>query len=108
MRLLFTMAWRLLHSWWQADRIRISPGAGQLLRLEPPCWLYLDGQYVEVVDRTVCAGQQQVIYGCRTRTGVGNLVVDLVKTDLTAQWLEGDKVVWLAAADVEVFARQWN
>ena len=79
---LFSMTRRLVHSWWQADRIRVSPAAGQLLRLHPPCWLFLDGQYVEVADRVVRDGTPTVLYHCRTRRRV------IVKVDSIAPWLE--------------------
>jgi hypothetical protein len=54
--------WRLLHCWWSADRIRISPSAGRLLRLGPGSVLVLAGEPVRVVGRSAEAGG--VAYHC--------------------------------------------
>jgi hypothetical protein len=102
---LFSMARRLVHSWWQGDRIRVSPTTGKLLRLRPPCCLCVGGQYVEVLDRTIQEGAPAVLYGCRTRAGMGSLRVELVSSaaGVAVEWREGGQVVRLKATDVDVF-----
>jgi hypothetical protein len=101
------MVWHLLHSWLHRDRIRVSPSAGQLLRLKPSCCLRVAGQYAEVVGRAVDDGRPSVVYECRTRTGVGLLAVNLSNGRLAMEWCERGQVTPLAAEDVEVFPR-WS
>lgn len=44
---------RLLRSWWMSDRIRISPRAGELLRLRIGDLVEIAGDDWEIVSRTV-------------------------------------------------------
>ena len=46
-------ALELLSSWWRVDRIRVAPSEGELLRLEPPAIVTVDGEDVEIVSRSV-------------------------------------------------------
>jgi hypothetical protein len=99
------MAPRLLCSWWRADRIRVSPRAGELLRLEPPCCLHVSGQYAQILDRGTRVGGSTVIYRCGTRGEPGTLIVkfDSSTSMVAVEWRQGGQVTQLAAADVEVF-----
>jgi hypothetical protein len=101
------MVWHLIHSWLHRDRIRVSPSAGQLLRLKPGCCLCVAGQYVEVVGRAVADGRPSVVYECGTRMGMGTLIANVSNGRLAMAWLEGGRVTTLAAEDVEVFSR-WS
>ncbi len=47
---------RLLRRWWRADRIRISPTEGRVLRLPVPCFVRIAGRMVKVQDRPKRAG----------------------------------------------------
>jgi hypothetical protein len=102
----FSMALRRMLSWWRADRIRVSPTAGELLRLGPFCCLYVNGQYAQVVDREVRDETQTVVYECSTRAEPGTLVVRIDSAKIvTVEWHQGGQVMRLDAADVEVFAK---
>ena len=58
--------WRLIRSWWQVDRIRISPSEGRLWRLDPPCVVFVDGTPVEVLRKlpTTQDASRVVEYEC--------------------------------------------
>ena len=67
----------LLHSWWQVDRIRVSPREGGLLRLRPPCLIQLCSQSVEVQRRRVDRDSEEpcIVYDCLGPFGPGELRV---------------------------------
>ena len=105
-RALFTLARRLVHSWWQGDRIRASPTTGELLRLWPPCCLHVNGQYAQIMDRRVQGDSTPtVVYNCRTDTDSGTLIVkvDSATAIVAVEWHQSGQVVQLVAADVEVY-----
>jgi hypothetical protein len=64
---------RLLQWWWIADRIRISPREGRLLRLNPGSFLLIAGEPARILERN--AEQGCVRYVCSTATGVCNVIV---------------------------------
>ncbi|MGH7202730.1 MAG: hypothetical protein ACREJB_19145 [Planctomycetaceae bacterium] len=66
---------RLLQSWWQGDRPRVSRSEMHLLQLRPPCVTLLDGEPVEVLRRTVTGSPPCVLYDCRTSRGRACVVV---------------------------------
>ncbi|MEX2216808.1 MAG: hypothetical protein WD768_22025 [Phycisphaeraceae bacterium] len=77
LRGLFARLVRLLRWWWQADRVRISPREGRLLRLRPPCILRIGEAYVQVHRR--CTGSlatgPYVLYECTIDSQPGQLIV---------------------------------
>ena len=103
---LFSMVRCLIHSWWRGDRIRVSPMDGQLLRLQPPCWLHICNRYAEVVNRRVADGKPAVIYECRTSSGSGTLLVEVggLACEPAIEWRENGLATRLALQDVEVFS----
>jgi hypothetical protein len=107
---LFRSVQRLVNSWWQSDRIRVSPSAGRLLRLRPPCCLHVYGQYAEIVERAEPNGTLAVVYGCRTRAGSGTLMVrlDSATANAVVEWHQDGRTVRLLAEDVEVFGQCFN
>lgn len=54
---------RLVESWWQIDRVRISPREGRLLRLKPPCVVVVEDRPAEVLARTLGRGSATTIAG---------------------------------------------
>lgn len=50
---LFRAVRRLVQSWWNCDRIRVSPREGNFLRTQPGDFLIVAGTPIEVVSRTV-------------------------------------------------------
>ncbi len=99
---------RLLHSWWQGDRIRIAPAEGRSLTLRPPCWLLVNGHSLEILDWEVWhrAGRPLVVYTCRTRTGLGTLSVAPCSAgqEMVIEWHDGPTVLRLLETDVEVYS----
>jgi hypothetical protein len=75
-RLVKTTA-RLLHLWWSADRIRISPREGRLLRLPLPCLLRIRGELIEVTARRVVhsAAARHLVYRCTSAGAAYELTV---------------------------------
>ena len=69
----------LLCAWWRVDRVRVSPREGRLLRLEPPCFLIVDGRLAEVLGREQdpSVDGRLVVYSCLTDSGRGELRVAL-------------------------------
>ncbi len=98
---------RLIASWWQVDRVRVSPDEGRLLRLEPPCVVVIESRPAEVLARTVgrTAAGPFVVYDCRSATGPYQLrVVPLGDGQVSCVcWIENGRERELAADDVEVF-----
>lgn len=98
---------RLLKSWWQVDRIRISPREGLLLRLRPGSLISVDGQPVEIVNRTVrqLADGPLVVYGCRSPDGPGQLCVSPGESRLAShiRWTVHGRDRALSELDVIVY-----
>jgi hypothetical protein len=98
--------WKLTRSWWNVDRIRVSPREGRLLRLQPPCYLLIDGRPAEVLARTLAQGDSgwTVSYECRTADGDGNLTVRMIGDSTSDVVWTTDGVERLIASDeIEVF-----
>ena len=91
---------RLLHWWWRSDRIRVSPAAGRLLRMAPPCFLRIAGVPAEVVARQVIRGGACpiLVHHCVDALGPFVLVVRVGADGVVVRIGERE----LAAADVEV------
>lgn len=80
---LFKDLTRLVESWWQVDRIRTSPRAGRLLRLQPPCVVVVEGRPAEVLARTLSraesdSGRLTVTYDCRSALGACTLRLEVM------------------------------
>lgn len=103
---------QLIWSWWRRDKIRVSPAEGRLLRLQPPCYLRLLGETVEVRARRPLPGGGGVSYECvgTEAIGVGELRVRISARGLRhppeVDWLASGAVepCPLAADEVDVFA----
>jgi hypothetical protein len=95
---------RLLHWWWHGDRIRAAPREGRLLRLTPPCFVRIAGQWAEVVSRRVLRDSNVplIVYRCAGPADAFELAirptVDGVRIDLR----RGGKTRPLSEDDVEV------
>jgi hypothetical protein len=97
----------LLRSWWQVDRVRISPREGALLRLQPPCLLMIGNQRVEVLARKEPGEEKTVVvYNCNTGQGPATLRIDLVDQGrrTSVHWQIAGEIYQLSAEDVEVYA----
>lgn len=99
---------RLIRAWWHADRVRVSPREGRLLRLQPPCIVRIGREYAQVSRR--CNGQTDagpyVRYDCTVDNRHASLLVEL-NPDLKDQavfWTVDGETERYAADDIEVFA----
>lgn len=98
---------RLLRSWWQADRVRVSPLEGRLLRMQPPCIVRVLGRYAQVRGRRT--GQTPrgpyVCYDCELDDGHAQLWVEPIGPlcGQRVRWIEPAKEHLLDAREVEVF-----
>ena len=107
MRELVTDLWRLVQSWWNVDRIRVSPREGRLLRLQPPCILLVEGCPVEVLSRIL--GQSTrgltIAYECRSAAGACRLTVQPAGNSTPeVTWFASGVERLIAEHEVEVFA----
>ena len=108
LRGLFARVFRLLRSWWQADRVRISPSEGRLLSLPVPCILRIGGRYVQVRRR--CTGMNAdgpyVLYECIADTQPAQLIVSPCPAPRlqVVQWRCEGVGQALDPDDIEVFA----
>ena len=61
----------MLCAWWGADRVRVPPSEGRLLRLGPGSLIEIDGQMAEVRRRVVgrTAEGPYVLYRCESKRG---------------------------------------
>jgi hypothetical protein len=97
----------LLRSWWQVDRIRVSPNAGRLLRLRPGNIVCIADRDIEVVSRSVSQSPSgpSICYRCRSADGSAQLCVTPIVCGA------GERITWkekaversLTADEVEVW-----
>ena len=101
---IFKRCFDLLRSWWQVDRVRISPQEGRLLRLQPSCVLVLDGKRIVVQTRRLerQATRLWVVYDCLAEAGAGELWVAADSVHRAMHWLENDTNIELEDADIMV------
>jgi hypothetical protein len=97
----------LLRSWWQVDRIRVSPSAGRLLRLQPGNIVGIADRDIEVVSRCVSQSPSgsSICYQCRSADGSAQLCVTPVVFGVGERitWTEKDLERSLTADEVEVW-----
>jgi hypothetical protein len=98
---------RLLHLWWFADRIRVSPREGRLLRLQPNCILRICGEWAEVMERRVAdrSSGQVVVYRCAAGAGNYELALRPIQRGVEVVLWRGDRCHLITEEDVEVFSR---
>lgn len=98
---------RLVQAWWRADRIRVSPNAGRLLRIAPRCVISVQGQAATVVTRTVSQGPSgsRVSYQCDNCAGRARLCVEVgPRGGITRViWIESSREIPLSEDEVEVW-----
>jgi len=99
----------LLLARWRADRVRVSPREGRLLRLEPPCFLIIEGRLAEVVGREQAAGPGAplIIYSCLTDSGTGELRVSPPEAGrrLEVKWVDAAGERTLSEEEITVYPR---
>ena len=97
----------LVAAWWRADRVRISPREGELLRLRPGCVLVIAGKPVEILRRQAFqAGCTEGIrYECPTEEGPALLEVRFCENarQLAICWSVSGKIETLQEHQIEVF-----
>jgi len=97
----------LVAAWWRTDRVRISPREGRLLRLEPPCFLIIEGRLAEVLGRKQVSGGERpaVSYSCLTDHGPGELVVAVPErgSRLQVKWLDAEGERTLGEEEIPVY-----
>ncbi len=98
----------LIAAWWRADRVRISPRAGQLLRLRPNSLVFIRGQTVEVLTRqeSQASDEHRICYECRTEIGPARLDVR-IRADagrLEIRWFDSGQIELLEEHQIEVFS----
>jgi hypothetical protein len=97
--------WGLVQTWWASDRIRISPREGRLLRLAPGALLGIEGEMLEVTQRTVhdLRSGPLVRYACRSADGDSELWVAALP-ELTIVWTRIGRDRRLRSDDLEIWA----
>jgi len=100
----------LIRSWWQVDRVRISPAEGRLLRLIPPCIICVNGRPVEVLRRSVSHETFGPIvqYDCLCQGQAAQLLVATNEKGRTSSvvWFENGQVRDLTEADVDAYGNR--
>ena len=98
---------RLILRWWQADRPRVSPREGRLLRIQPAAILRIGNHMAEVLRRTVGedASGPYVIYHCQSGTRASELYLRPlgIHGHVTLLWSEENSVRELTEDEIEVF-----
>jgi hypothetical protein len=109
LRVLMHSIAELLRAWWRVDRIRAAPSDGRLLRLQPPCFVTIDGGPFEIARRVVGqdAGGPFVVYECHATGGSAQLIVRLVaeSQQTSIRWIGPDGERRLNERDVAVFSK---
>jgi hypothetical protein len=97
----------LIAGWWRADRVRISPREGELLRLQPVCLVTIAGRPVEVLRRqeVVTLQTRGVRYECRTEAGPAHLDIRLRESAsrLEICWSVFGRIEALPEHQIEIF-----
>jgi hypothetical protein len=97
----------LIADWWRADRVRISPREGELLRLQPVCLVMIGGRPVEVLGRQEVQNDQatSVRYECRTEEGPAHLDVRFSENSsrLEIGWSKSGRIEALLEHQIEIF-----
>lgn len=96
----------LIRTWWTVDRVRISPHDGALLRLKTPSLLYVNGEFVEILDRRVETGTIAITrYRCRCGGSDATLSVTAVAGSRfpEAIWSCGGRQMRLDEHQVEIY-----
>ena len=94
-----------LQTWWQQDRIRISPNEGRLLRLQMPCILVVNGDLVELTGRTVCRSStgNYVVYRGVVTGSRFPCELAVWSEQKVVRWTDGRGTRSLNAGDIEIF-----
>jgi hypothetical protein len=97
----------LIADWWLADRVRISPREGELLRLRPVCLVMIEGRPVEVLGRQEVETDRAhgVRYECRTEEGPAHLDVRFGEnaSRLEIGWSMSGRIEALWEHQIEIF-----
>ena len=95
----------LVRSWWHVDQIRVSPVEGRLLRLQPPCYLRINTETIELVQRRRAVQRLGVIYDCADGSELQVILFSLNQA-LKVYWQRPGGAIELAAQEVEVFSAE--
>lgn len=97
---------RLTRDWWRRDRVRVAPGEGRLLRLQPPCYLWIAGRPAEVFNRRLDAERAGLVYDCLVDGEHAELRVRFtgLRRPPVLHWLTEDGRHELEPDQVQVFA----
>ena len=92
----------LAQNWWKTDSIRISPAEGRLLNLQPPCYLRLGAEVLEVLQRRTA--DQSVTYQCADGS---ELLVEFsgLKHAPIISWRRSGHTLELSPSELEVFSK---
>ena len=97
----------LIADWWCADRVRISPREGELLRLQSVCLVTIAGRPVEVLARQEVQSDRShgVRYECRTEDGRAHLHVRFSEnaSRLEIGWSTAGRIEALLEHQIEIF-----
>lgn len=100
---------RLVRGAWRNDRLRVPPGEGRLLRIEPPDIVRIGPHLVEVISRTVGESPRgpYVALGCRCGDRTGGLCVELAghRPVATFGWSHEGQREPIDEHDIAVFGR---
>lgn len=98
--------WKIIASWWNTDRIRISPRDGRLFRIMPDDLLTVDGVDLEVLDRTLVIGEecQSLRLDCRSPSGSVTVSV-MIQAKPKVFWTNSESSREISAEGVEIWPR---
>lgn len=97
----------LLRSWWQADRVRVSPSEGRLLRLGLRSVIRVAGESAVVLKRRVghTAEGPYVVYECEGIAGSSELRVRPIggTHHVTIRWIANGKERALSEGEIDAY-----
>lgn len=98
-----------IRAWWRTDRIRVSPGEGELLRLLPGSIILFECQPIEILQRHVEPQEsgKRIRYVCQTPAGVAELSVKAkADAEFSLTWNQAGNVRSISHHDITVWRRQ--
>lgn len=99
----------LLQQWWRADRVRISPRSGQMLRIEPPCILEIEGLRLAVQSREVFVDSDLpcIRYACCDEQGRSSEILARPPMNADSQtlveWITNDRRQLLDENEIGIY-----
>jgi hypothetical protein len=99
-----------VRTWWDTDRIRVSPNDGRLLRIQPGDLMTIEGLDIEVLDRSLNSTERGELLqlNCRGPLGTATLTVaiDTEVINQKATWAQSGFERPIDLDEIQIWSRR--